>query len=58
MEFIFIFLLSLWTGIFPQTSEGNFSSLLEVIIVFMFATVTSGGCLLLFLIFNATAVII
>lgn len=58
MEFIFIFLLSLWTGIFPQTSEGNFSSLLEVIIVFMFATVTSGGCLLFFLIFNATAVII
>lgn len=48
MELIFIVLLFLWTGIFPQTSEGNFSSLLKVIIVFTFVTVTSGGCLLFF----------
>lgn len=46
MESIFIILFSLWTGTFPRTSEGNFSSLLEVATVFMFVTVTSGGFLL------------
>lgn len=48
MELIFIILLSLWTGTFPQTSEGNSSSLLEAIVVFTFATVISGGFLLFF----------
>ncbi|MEI4896821.1 hypothetical protein Q8G71_36640, partial [Klebsiella pneumoniae] len=44
MEAIGRISFSLWTGIFLETNEGNFSSLLKVMIVFAFATATSGGC--------------
>lgn len=54
---IFIILFSLVTGIFPQTSEGNFSSFLEVMYLHSQLSLQGAACWF-FSIFNATAVII
>lgn len=54
---IFIILFSLLTGIFPQTSEGNFSSLLEVMYLHSQLSLQGVACCF-FSIFNAAAVII